>query len=527
MLDPLIADRGALHRLRVRHLRRLGGREQLRTSVIVAAVGVLAVGAAAELVGGAGQLLQVSLGDLIAGEVIGLGGVVCIGVSPRRPTGYLLLLASALWFAATLAGSENGSVAAFGSAVGFAYRGALVSAVLLAVCRPRSLITIAVAVFGWGDALIDPVGSSPTASVLLGAAVVAASVLAPRGRRGLAPALLLALALAGPAVAVKLGQTVDTGSRLLLAADLATALAIAAVTARIVADQRLEDRLADSIVDVAAVSGLGAALASALRDPRIRLLTPGQVGTPPRGRERTLITAPAGDAMLVEHEAGALDSAHLRRGVTTAIGLQIAHDQRTAELAAAAGEVERAQRRIVLAADAARARLQRRLEREAISRAEVLCSRLAGEPATMQAAHQLSDTVAQLRELASGLHPAALRSGGLALALAGMARQSQPVVTVDVTPARYPEEVELVAYYACTEAVANALKHARASHISVSVTEASGALTASVRDDGAGGADADGRGLSGLAARAGAIGGSVEVESPLGGGTVVLVSLPL
>jgi signal transduction histidine kinase len=146
---------------------------------------------------------------------------------------------------------------------------------------------------------------------------------------------------------------------------------------------------------------------------------------------------------------------------------------------------------------------------------------------TMQAAHQLSVTIAQLRELASGLHPAALRSGGLALALAGMARQSQPVVSVDVTSARYPEDVELVAYYACTEAVANALKHARASNVSVSVTKASGTLTASVRDDGAGGADANGRGLSGLAARAGAIGGAVEVASPPGGGTLVLVSLPV
>jgi hypothetical protein len=521
MLDPLIADRDAFYRLRVPR-----GPTPMRTVIVAAAVVCVAVGAAAEVVGASGEALRVAVGDLIAGEMIGLGGVVCVAVSPRRPTGYLLLLAGALWFAATLSGSENASVAAFGSAIGFAYRGALVSAVLLAVCRPRSAVTVAVACFGWADALIDPIGSSATASVLLGAAVVAAAALAPRGRRGVAPALLLAFALAGPAVAIKLGETVDTGNRVLLAADLATGLAVVAVTARIVADQRREDRLADRIIDVAAVSGLGAALAAALRDPRIRVLMPDVAGTPPQGRERTLITAPAGGAMIVEHDVGALNGAHLRRGVTTAIVLQIAHDQRTAELAAAASEVERAQRRIVLAADAARARLQRRLEREAISRAEVLRDRLAGAPVTTQAAHQLSVTIAQLRELASGLHPAALRSGGLALALAGMARQSQPEVSVDVTPVRYPEEVELVAYYACTEAVANALKHARASHVSVSVTEASGALTASVRDDGAGGADADGRGLSALAARASAIGGAVEVASPPGGGTVVLVSLP-
>jgi signal transduction histidine kinase len=254
---------------------------------------------------------------------------------------------------------------------------------------------------------------------------------------------------------------------------------------------------------------------------------PDQPGTPPQGRERTLITAPEGGAMIVEHELGALDGAQLRRGVTTAIGLQIAHDERTAELAAATAAVERAQRRIVLAADAAHARLQRRLEREAISRAEDLRDRLAREPITMQAAEQLSVTIAQLRDLASGLHPAALRSGGLADALAGMARQSQPVVSVDVTAARYPEEIELVAYYACTEAVTNALKHARARHVSVSVSDVPSTLTATVRDDGIGGADAGGRGLSGLAARASAIGGAVKVASPARGGTVVVVSLPL
>jgi signal transduction histidine kinase len=313
----------------------------------------------------------------------------------------------------------------------------------------------------------------------------------------------------------------------LLAADLATGLAAVAATARIVADQRLEDRLADRIVDLVAVSGLGGALATALRDPRVRMLAPDETGPPPLGRQRTLITPPAGGGMIVEHAVAALDAAALRRGVTIASGLQIAHDQRTAELAAATAELERAQRRIVLAADASRARLRRRLEREAISRAEALRDRLAQEEVTVQAAHQLSETISQLRELATGLHPAALSSSGPALALAGLARPSEPAVSIDVVPTRYSVEVELVAHYACAEAVANAIKHAHASQVSVTVSEESGGLAASVRDDGVGGADANGRGLSGLAARASAIGGTVHVTSPANGGTAVLVSMPL
>jgi signal transduction histidine kinase len=61
----------------------------------------------------------------------------------------------------------------------------------------------------------------------------------------------------------------------------------------------------------------------------------------------------------------------------------------------------------------------------------------------------------------------------------------------------------------------------------VTVSEESAGLAASVRDDGVGGADANGRGLSGLAARASAIGGTVHVTSPANGGTAVLVSMPL
>jgi len=100
-------------------------------------------------------------------------------------------------------------------------------------------------------------------------------------------------------------------------------------------------------------------------------------------------------------------------------------------------------------------------------------------------------------------------------------------VSIDAPPTRYPDEVELVAYYACAEAIANAIKHAQASHVGVVVREVSGTLTATVRDNGVGGADAKGRGLSGLAARANAIGGTVHVTTRTGGGTAVVVSLPV
>jgi signal transduction histidine kinase len=94
--------------------------------------------------------------------------------------------------------------------------------------------------------------------------------------------------------------------------------------------------------------------------------------------------------------------------------------------------------------------------------------------------------------------------------------------------ARLPEPVEVAAYYVCSEALTNATKHARASVVCVAAGQRGDSLRLSIRDDGAGGADpAGGSGLIGLRDRAEALGGSLEVSSPPGEGTLILVQLPL
>jgi signal transduction histidine kinase len=141
----------------------------------------------------------------------------------------------------------------------------------------------------------------------------------------------------------------------------------------------------------------------------------------------------------------------------------------------------------------------------------------------------LADAVAELQEFSRGIHPAILSTRGLGPALGTLARRSAVPVDLDVTTnARFPEPIEIAAYYVASEALANAMKHAQASHIQVSLATRNGSLLLSIRDDGVGGANpARGSGLVGLADRVEALGGSIDVHSAAGAGTHITADLPL
>jgi signal transduction histidine kinase len=142
----------------------------------------------------------------------------------------------------------------------------------------------------------------------------------------------------------------------------------------------------------------------------------------------------------------------------------------------------------------------------------------------------LTEAVEELRETTQGIHPAILSQGGLRLALQSLARRSAvPVVLHIGTGSRYPPAVEVTAYYVVAEALANTIKHAKASHSEVNVEQRDGRLWVRVRDDGVGGAATTqrGSGLIGLHDRVEAIDGTVDLTSPVGHGTLIQVSLPL
>jgi len=148
----------------------------------------------------------------------------------------------------------------------------------------------------------------------------------------------------------------------------------------------------------------------------------------------------------------------------------------------------------------------------------------------IDAAHRNAvDALADLRDLARGIHPPVLDSG-LASALATLATSSAipASVTADIGTRPAPA-IETIAYFCAAELIANATKHSYANQITIKIyTERSGVLRLDVSDDGIGGADATrGSGLAGLVQRVSTVDGRIDVVSPAGGPTTVTVELPL
>jgi signal transduction histidine kinase len=146
----------------------------------------------------------------------------------------------------------------------------------------------------------------------------------------------------------------------------------------------------------------------------------------------------------------------------------------------------------------------------------------------LRAAHEESrQALVELREVAWRVYPSALDSAGLSAALESVAERAGLPVRLDHRlGARPPAGIEAACYFVVCEAVTNAAKHAAAQAATVRLTEAAGTIRIEVRDDGCGGADPSGPGLSGLARRLAAVDGRLSVTSPPGGPTLVTAEIP-
>ncbi|HWT25404.1 MAG TPA: sensor domain-containing protein, partial [Solirubrobacteraceae bacterium] len=184
------------------------------------------------------------------------------------------------------------------------------------------------------------------------------------------------------------------------------------------------------------------------------------------------------------------------------------------ELEAAVSELQDSRARIIAAADAERRRLERDLHDGAQQRLVAVSMTLGmakrrlakGEDAASLvtgAEQELHAAIAELRDLARGIHPAVLTDRGLAAALRDLAaRAAVPVELAAVPEERLPEPVEAAAYFTVSEALTNVAKYARAAQARVEVARDDGHLAIAVADDGVGGATpAGGSGLRGLADR--------------------------
>ncbi|MEU6727306.1 histidine kinase [Nonomuraea wenchangensis] len=187
---------------------------------------------------------------------------------------------------------------------------------------------------------------------------------------------------------------------------------------------------------------------------------------------------------------------------------------------------------VVAAVDAERRRIERDLH-DGVQQRLVALSMLAGRarrgrPELLEQLHeQAQQALVELREVAWRVYPSGLDAHGLAEALAGVAERSPVAVKVTCElPERPPAVVEAAAYFVASEAVTNAAKHSRATLVTIDVRRQATMVVVRVEDDGVGGADATGGGLTGLAQRVAALDGRFTLTSPPGGPTVIEAELP-
>jgi len=240
-----------------------------------------------------------------------------------------------------------------------------------------------------------------------------------------------------------------------------------------------------------------------------------------------------------------LAAAPLTRGlgsVDAALARWLLSPPRDAELKARVTQLEVSRERVVDAAEAERRRIERDLHDGAQQRLVAVAMELGRAKAKFaddvdaaaalvdQAHTEAKAALIELRELVRGVHPPVLTDRGLDAALSGLAaRCSVPVsLQVDV-PVRPRPAVEAVAYFTVAEALTNIAKHSRATRASVIVDGGpgpAGTLNIVISDDGIGGADAAGAGLTGLADRMAGLDGALSVESPPGGPTIISAVIP-
>jgi signal transduction histidine kinase len=197
--------------------------------------------------------------------------------------------------------------------------------------------------------------------------------------------------------------------------------------------------------------------------------------------------------------------------------------------------------RIVTAGDEARRRIERNLhdgtQQQLVSLGLDLQALKNDIPADLGAVRaeiarlqaKLVAVTDEIREISRGLHPSLLSHAGLAAALRSLARKAAAPVELAVElDHRLPPSIEIATYFVVSESLANAVKHADASHVRIEVVVDDRRLRAAVTDDGRGGAQPeDGSGLTGLIDRVEALGGRLTLSSPRGEGTAVSIELPL
>jgi signal transduction histidine kinase len=313
----------------------------------------------------------------------------------------------------------------------------------------------------------------------------------------------------------------------------------------------------DAIPDLATPAEVQSALREILDDPALQLYwwdweldryvdVRGATADPSAARPGAVTTWIAYETRRVGaivHDPAFLDDAEFREIFLPLMRIAMERDRLHRDLVAKLEQLRASRLRILKAGDDERRRLERNLHDGAQQRLTAsllgfrsLAAELAGDealgPRAAASLAELEGGIRDLRELARGLDPPLLARQGLAAAIqAGAARASLPVALDLDLPRRLPAPVEAAAYYVCAEAVTNAVKHARATRVSLQAVDRGSSLIVTVHDDGIGGAciecQDEATGLMGLVDRVETLDGTLELESPEGSGTTLTAVFPL
>jgi len=261
------------------------------------------------------------------------------------------------------------------------------------------------------------------------------------------------------------------------------------------------------------------------------------------GQAVTLVEYETRKVGAIAHDAKLLERPEFLDSFVPTMRIAMERDRLHRDLVRKVAELKTSRARLVKIADEERRRLERNLHDGAQQRLTIVLLALrrleqlvaedpALQPIVASARQELQDAIADLRELARGLHPPRLAQYGLAAAVRAASLRSAIPVELDLSLGEdLPHDIAVNAYYVCAEAVTNTVKHAQANKVWISILQSEDSLTVDVRDDGIGGARMDGEsgstGLAGLVDRVEALDGSVEVVSPAGEGTRLVARFPI
>jgi len=495
--------------------------------------------------------LELVLADAVVGLVLVTCGIVAWERRSGSRVGPLMALAGVSWFAGN-----------FWQGALHLHRAPLVHLhISYPTGRLRRRFAQATVGAAYASVVVEPVARNDVVTLVLAVLVAAAAAdvflrASGTARRAGIPAFAAAIAFAG---VLALGATQrlagwDADRELLWAYDIVIASLAVLLLVDLLRGRWAEAVVTDLVVDLgkqADTRTLRDELGRALGDRSLALGywlpeegryvddagRPVNLPEPGAGRAVTPIVHGGEPVAVLVHDQAVLEDRALVEAVASVARMAVSNARLQAEVRARVVELAASRRRIVEATDAQRRRLERELREGAEQRLATLGHVLAqarehadeaAERGLTEVEDELRRARAELRGFAQGIHPRALTEGGLAAALPELAASSGLPIELDVAVGRLIPAVEAALYFLCSEALTNAAKHARATRVTIEVSQSNGRLLVAIADDGVGGADANrGSGLRGLADRVEALGGLLSVRSPIDGGTRLDATIPI